>query len=109
MPLPKDLSLRTILIFAYALMAASLAQAQTDMKATATAIGCLAADKLQAAEQAYTAHDRSRMDQLGCFPISTGALARRIDGDMAGSVWHMRLEPDGPTPMDIWARPSSFR
>ena len=91
------------------LMGACLAQAHAELRTTNTAIGCNTPDKLNAAEEADKRHDRLQMDMIGCFPIAAGTVAKRIDDGKSGSPWQVKLDPDGPTPMDVWARPSSFR
>jgi hypothetical protein len=85
----------------------ALAQAQTELR-TGSAIACLAPDKLPAAEETSSKHDRTQKDMLGCFPVTTGVSW------LSGSVktrpaWQVVLDPDGPDPMEVWARPSSFR
>jgi hypothetical protein len=102
-------TLQKCLIFGCSLVVASLAQAHAELRTTSTAIGCLEPDKLNAAEEADKKHDRAQMDMLGCFPMMMGVVARRIDDGKSTTLWHVRLDPDGPTPMEIWARPSSFR
>jgi hypothetical protein len=101
--LPKTLS------FACLLAGIPLTLAHAQLRTTGTAIGCASADKLQAAEEANQRHDRSLMDRLGCFPISTGTSARRVDDGKSDSLWHVILEPNGSSPMEVWGRPSSFR
>ena len=95
-------------ILACGLVAVGLAPAHAELRTTSTAIGCLEPDKLNAAEEANKKHDRLQMDMLGCFPISTGVVARRIDDGKSATLWQVRLDPDGPTPMEVWARPYSF-
>jgi hypothetical protein len=85
------------------------AQARAELRTTGSAIACLTADKLPAAEEASKKHDRAQMDILGCFPVSTGTLAKRIDDGKPGPLWHVVLDPNGPDPMEVWARPSSFQ
>ena len=82
--------------------------ASARLKTAPSAIGCFTSDKLQQAEEAIKAHDRTQMDTLGCFPILSGTAALRIEGGANLPLWHLRLDPDGPSPLDIWARPSSF-
>jgi hypothetical protein len=84
------------------------AQAQAELRTTGSTIACLAPDKLAAVEEASTKHDRAQMDMLGCFPVAIGTLAKRIDG-ASGQLWHVILDPSGPDPTEVWARPSSFR
>ena len=83
--------------------------AQAELRTTGSAIACLEPDKLPAAEEASNKHDRMRMDILGCFPVATGTLAKRIDDGKGGPLWHVMLIPKASDPMEVWARPSSFR
>jgi hypothetical protein len=89
------------------LVGLAVAPAWAELKTTGSAIGCLTPDKLPAAEEAAKRHDRTQMDMLGCFPIMTGIVVRRID-DGKGALWQVVLDPNGPQPMEVWARPSSF-
>jgi hypothetical protein len=96
-------------ILSCGLLAASVVHAHAEIRTTSTAIGCLDPSRLNAAEEANKKHDRLQMDMLGCFPILMGVVARRIDDGKSTTLWQVRLDPDGPTPMEVWARPSSFR
>jgi hypothetical protein len=80
---------------------------QAQLKTTSIALGCIAPDNIPAAEEANKRHDRLKMDMLGCFPISTGTKAKRIED--IGNLWRVILDPTGPQPMEAWARPSSFQ
>ncbi len=84
-----------------------LATAHAELRTNGRAIGCMDASNIPAAEEASQKHDRLKMDMLGCFPIMVGVPARQIDGGNP-AIWHVRLKPESPDPMDIWARPSSF-
>jgi hypothetical protein len=94
---------------AIALIVMPLALAQGELRTTNTAIACYAGDKVKAAEDANSRHDRLEMDKIGCFPVASGTVAKRVDDGKSDSLWHVILDPDGPSPMDVWGRPSSFR
>jgi hypothetical protein len=103
------MTLLKYLVLGLGLVGFTLAPAWAELKTTGSAIGCLTPDKLQAAEEAAKRHDRMQMDMLGCFPISTGTVARRIEDGTAAALWHVVLDPNGPQPMEVWARPTSFQ
>src|SRR5258708_38351117 len=104
----RHMTLLKCLVFGGAFVGITLAPAWAELKTTGSAIGCITADKLQAAEEAAKRHDRTQMDMPGCFPIATGTAARRID-DGKGALWQVVLDPNGPQPMEVCARPASFR
>lgn len=101
--------LRKALVLGWALVPMLSASAAAELLTLGGAIGCLTPDKLPAAEEAYKKHDRVEMDRLGCFPISTGTTAKRLNAEKSGSSWQVTLDPNGQSPLDVWARASSFR
>lgn len=99
----------TLLVITGVLASLPLAVARAELKTTATAVACLKPENLPTAEEAQKKQDRAQMDKLGCFPVMAGVPVKRIDDGKAGPVWQVILDPNGSSPMEVWARPSSFR
>lgn len=98
--------LPTVLVIACAFAGLAVTQARAELKTTGTAIACTKLENLQVAEEARG--DRLKMDMLGCFPVMAGIPAKRVDDGKAGPIWRVILDPNGSSPMEVWARPSSF-
>jgi hypothetical protein len=109
MPGYMDAPLLRTLSFACVLVGLPLTLAQAQLRTTGTAIGCVSADKSQAAEEANQKRDRSLMDRLGCFPMATGTSARRVDDGTSESLWRVILDPNGSSTIEVWGRSASFR